>query len=100
MPAVGPDTTSFVVRGLRNGSVVSVAWRDGRLTGDPPTVDLIVVETALVAANRLDSHFAGAVGFDIETDGPLLADPVAAFSLVERVVDRITEVVAESLNGT
>ncbi|MCM3923629.1 hypothetical protein ND748_18405, partial [Frankia sp. AiPs1] len=51
---VGPGTESFEVRGVRNGSIVTVVWDRGVLDGDPPTLDLVEVEADLVAESRRD----------------------------------------------
>ena len=77
MAEVGVGTTSFKVRGYRNGSVVSVTWREGALTGDPPTIDLISFDAEMAMASRSDPQFTRSLALDGGADGSPLADPVA-----------------------
>lgn len=83
---------TFTVRGSRNGSKVHLSWTDGRLGGDPPTVDLVTVEAELVALNPTGRHTWArlAVGGDL-VDDPL-ADPSATWLLIKSVFDSISEV--------
>lgn len=81
---------SFTVRGLRNGSLVHITWRAGEISGDPPTVDLIFVESDLSEVYRADPHFGGAraelhAGLAEEP----LADPDSAYRLIVSVMDRV-----------
>jgi len=96
MSRVGPQTTSFAVRGFRNGSVVSLTWDEGALSGDPPTIDLIEIEIELAFVARGDPNVARSASPLADTDGDALADPQAALRLIRHVLDRVTEVVPRS----
>jgi hypothetical protein len=90
MSAVGPDTVSFEIRGIRNGSIVTIGWDRGTLTGDPPTIDLIEVEADLVAVSRRDPLQRRRTG---TADVPAtLADPESALALMVRTLDRVIRV--------
>lgn len=82
--------TTFTVRGGRNGSQVHVTWADGKLSGDPPTVDLVELEAELVAVNRRDRQSWSHV---VDPDGDLpqdpLLDPTAAWRLIRSVLDTV-----------
>lgn len=82
------STEAFAVRGVRNGSPVVVRWVDGVFSGDPPTVDLIEVELALLAAGADDPLVRRSV--DAPPSG--LSAAGAALELVRRVLDRVIEV--------
>lgn len=105
MSDVGPTTSGFHVRGIRNGSPVVIGWEHGELSGDPPTIDLLEVEAELAFAGRGDALVQRT--FDDRTadgDDPL-ADPCATLALMRRVIDRVTEVVVHDVmpaapNGT
>jgi hypothetical protein len=82
--------TSFTVRGGRNGSQVQLTWTDGKLSGDPPSVDLVQIEAELVALNPHDRLSWAAVmdpGHSLPADP--LADPVATWRLIESVLDNV-----------
>ncbi len=87
------DLDSFWVRGLRNGSVVSLTWHHGSLTGDPPTVDLVEVEAELLVIGATDA-LARRSGLAVEppATGTLLDDGQAAFAVIRRVLDRVLDV--------
>jgi hypothetical protein len=85
--------TTFTVRGGRNGSQVQITWTDGRLSGDPPSVDLVEIEAELVALNPDDQQSWSAVmypGHALPAD--LLADPVMSWRLIESVLDTVQAV--------
>ncbi|KJE23344.1 putative aminoglycoside phosphotransferase [Frankia torreyi] len=90
---VGPATESFEVRGVRNGSIVTVVWDRGVLDGDPPTIDLVEVEADLVAESRRDPlqrrRDGGAGG---GAAAVAVNDPESAFALVVRTLDRVVQV--------
>lgn len=88
---VGPDTTSFSVRGVRNGSAVSVTWVEGTLGGDPPTVDLIELEDELGTVGDLDPFARRSREGDAAVSGSL-SDPVHALAVIRQVIDRVTEI--------
>lgn len=71
-----------------------MTWRNGAVDGDPPTVDLIAMEVELVLAARTDPQFAGSLALEGDVNGLILADPTLALRIIERVVDKVTEVVA------
>lgn len=80
--------TTFTVRGGRNGSQVHVTWSDGHLSGDPPTVDLLEVEAELVRLHVDDRlSWAHVVDPQHTLPGDPLADPVAAWRLIQSVLD-------------
>lgn len=84
--------TSFTVGGLRNGSRVQVTWSDGRLTGDPPTVDLIEVEARLAEESRGDPLSRSLYALPGSMDDDALADPSTALILIERALDIVNQV--------
>jgi hypothetical protein len=94
-------TERFTVSGSRNGSPVTVTWADGALSGDPPTLDLLVVEAELARTGRGDrqswSHFA-------EAAGPLpdepLRDAAATWRLIVSVLDTINSVEGDAPQGS
>ncbi|MGY1813260.1 hypothetical protein [Blastococcus sp. SYSU D00820] len=91
---VTSTTTRFTVRGSRNGSLVQVTWAAGGvLTGDFPTCDLIEVQAAMARTAQGDPAYGREVG---DLYGPLpddpLAEPEAAYRVVQQVLDAIREV--------
>lgn len=90
----GSETTmaerSYTVRGARNGSQVFVTWADGKVSGDPPTVDLILVEAELAALHPEDAKSWNQVGgFDGLHADPL-SDPDSAWQLIASVFDTVS----------
>jgi hypothetical protein len=90
---VSPRT--FTVRGVRNGSLVHATWTDGRLTGDPPTVDLLRTQAELVSVIRTDDVAARAYPDLAGLPAEPLADPVSAYRLIVHVFDTIRETSGE-----
>lgn len=91
------EITSFTVRGLRNGSQVHVHWERGAISGDPPTVDLLLVNAELAgscAADRMVER-AGMVA----ASATPLAEPASAVAFVCAALDRVTEVSPAALRG-
>lgn len=83
--------TSFTVKGSRNGSLVHVTWTDGRVSGDFPTVDLLLTEAELVPILHTDAYAAKVIP-DLDGMGEApLADPVAAYRLILHVLDSVRE---------
>lgn len=83
----------FTVRGSRNGSQVHVTWLDGKLSGDPPTVDFVELEAEMAGLypddpNSMAAQFYGAD--DLGADP--LANPVSAWRLIRSVLDSVTVV--------
>ena len=92
-PSITPTTTQFTVRGSRNGSLVEVTWKGGRLTGDFPTCDLIEVQADMARGAQGDPAYGRAVGALYgELPEEVLTDPVATYRVVEQVLDAIREV--------
>jgi hypothetical protein len=91
--APSPDTTSFTVRGSRNGSLVRVTWTRGVLSGDPPTCDLIEVHADIVSEGLADPALHNRFGalYGALPERPL-TEPVAAYGVMTRVFDTIREV--------
>ncbi|CAJ61739.1 hypothetical protein FRAAL3095 [Frankia alni ACN14a] len=90
---MGPDTESFEVRGVRNGSIVTVVWDRGLLDGDPPTVDLVEVEADLLAESRRDPLQRRRDGDATTTaTAATVGDPESALALVVRTLDRVVQV--------
>ena len=90
---VGPATTSFMVSGVRNGSLVTVRWDRGTVSGDPPTLDLIELEIEFARATRHDPLVQRTPGVVAAADGPdPLRDPEQALGIVCAVIDRVTDV--------
>lgn len=88
--------SSFTVRGMRNGSLVHVTWQDGRLSGDPPTVDLVIVEAELGAVYRADTRLGGArAELHAGLHDQPLTDPDSAYGLIASVIDRVQEVTGD-----
>jgi hypothetical protein len=79
----------FTVTGSRNGSPVRIVWDQGRLAGDPPTIDLVLVLAAARAAVATDPMARRALS---EVGGLSLEDAVQACELVCAVLDRLDEV--------
>ena len=81
----------YTIRGSRNGSRVQVTWTDGVLTGDPPTLDLLIIEAELASLPGRDRHSWATVA---DPQGTLPADPLrdpdAAWTLIASVFDSIT----------
>ncbi|HVU72671.1 MAG TPA: hypothetical protein VHE83_06905 [Mycobacteriales bacterium] len=95
MTKVGRHTESFEVRGVRNGSVLTLRWAHGQLSGDPPTVDLVEVEAEVVEMSSLDPFRQRDGSVPAAPDGPEghpLERADTALALIRRVVDRITRV--------
>lgn len=83
--------TTFTVKGSRNGSLVHVTWTDGELSGDFPTVDLLLTEADLVPILHSDAYAARALPHLGEmTDAPL-RDAAAAYQLIVHVLDSVHE---------
>ncbi|MCU1455173.1 MAG: putative fatty-acid--CoA ligase [Acidimicrobiales bacterium] len=83
----------MVVRGIRNGSPVMIEWRDGVLSGDPPTIDLIEVEAGMAVVGATDPLVARSGGPLVgATRDELLGTATQALAVIRRVVDRVTEV--------
>lgn len=80
---------TFTVIGTRNGSPVKISWVLGRLSGDPPTVDLIEVEAAVQGELHGDPLASRAIAARLDP----LSDPVHACQLVCSVIDRVDEVI-------
>ncbi len=87
--------TTFTVRGTRNGSLVHVTWTDGRLTGDPPTVDLLLTEAELVASIHHDDHAARTYPELRNLPTEPLAEPGAAYQLIAHILDNIRDTTGE-----
>lgn len=84
---------SFSVSGVRNGSLVSIRWVEGKLDGDPPTVDLIEEEVELALTNREDMLVYDHYLDDLirKCQSYPLADPAVTYYIVTRVIDTIRE---------
>lgn len=88
---------SFTVRGSRNGSHVHISWIGGKLDGDPPTVDLVLVEAELAQLHPGDRQswsgvtYAGAA----LADDPL-SNAASAWRLIRNVLDTVTEVAGDA----
>lgn len=81
---------SFTVRGGRNGSQVHITWTDGKLAGDPPTVDLVEVEAELAGLHTHDRlSWAQVVDPESKLPADPLADPAAAWQLITSVLDTV-----------
>lgn len=89
------EITSFTVRGLRNGSLVHVHWDHGTITGDPPTVDLLLVEAEL-AGVAVGDRLLERAGMTPGTVSPLI-DAASAVTFICSAIDRVTEVTPDSL---
>lgn len=80
----------FTVKGGRNGSQVHITWVDGKLSGDPPTVDLVEVEAELA---RLHTHDRLSWAQVVDPESRLPADPLtepsAAWHLIVSVLDTV-----------
>lgn len=87
------STSSFTVRGSRNGSQVAITWTGGKLDGDPPTVDLVTIEAELAKLHPGDRQSWSYLSYanDTLTEDPL-ADPTSAWRLIRSVVDTIRTV--------
>ena len=94
--AIGSETTSFSVSGMRNGSPVVVRWDRGHVSGDPPTTDLISVEVELVAAGWNDPLVLRTAGVSASAGADPLSDPLSALALICRVIDRVSDVSVSS----
>lgn len=83
--------TTFTVKGSRNGSLVHITWTDGQISGDFPTVDLLLTEAELIPILHTDAYAARALP-DLHrmADSPL-ADPAAAYRLITHVMDSVRE---------
>lgn len=84
---------SFTVRGSRNGSRVHITWTDGKLTGDPPTVDLVLVEAELALFHPEDRQsWAGIAYAGAGLSERPLSDASSAYRLINSVLDTVTGV--------
>ncbi|HEX3897984.1 MAG TPA: hypothetical protein VHW74_02345 [Mycobacteriales bacterium] len=97
MSAIDSQTKAFEVRGVRNGSVVTIRWDDGALSGDPPTLDLIQVMSEIVEIGatdpiRLRSGTVPDDGFVRPSSWHPLDQAVSALDLIRLVVDRLTRI--------
>jgi hypothetical protein len=95
MKTVDAETSAFEIRGVRNGSIVTIRWERGVLSGDPPTLDLIEVMAEIVAINATDplrqrSGGSPDVGVARSGSSPALDQAVTALDLIRLVVDRVT----------
>ncbi len=71
-------------------------WTDGRLSGDPPTVDLVHIEAELALLYRGDRQsWSGVVDPDRSLPADPLADPAAAWRLIRSVLDAVHEVAGD-----
>ncbi|MTV25723.1 hypothetical protein FTX61_09915 [Nitriliruptoraceae bacterium ZYF776] len=86
---------SFTVHGARNGSLVTVTWTDGHLSGDFPTIDLAQIQ-GQVAGEAAEDNLAPDLADLHRRLGPdPLAHPETAYLLLEQVIDRITRVTGD-----
>lgn len=95
MTRVVRHTEVFEVRGVRNGSVLTLTWDRGHLSGDPPTVDLVEIEAEVVEMSVADPfrrRDGSAPRAADSPDGHPLEQADTALALIRRVVDRITRV--------
>lgn len=84
---------SFTVRGSRNGSRVHITWTDGKLTGDPPTIDLVLVEAELALFHPEDRQsWAGLAYAGAGLSEQPLSDASSAYRLINNVLDTVTGV--------
>lgn len=91
--------TTFTVKGSRNGSLVHVTWTDGVLSGDFPTVDLVLAEAELAPVVHVDGYAARALpDLGDLTDSPL-RDAATAYRLIVRVLDNVRETIGEVPGG-
>lgn len=84
-------SSSFTVRGTRNGSLVHVTWTDGALTGDPPTVDLLEVQAEIADSVHDDAHAARAFPALAALPPDPLTDPAGAYRLIVHVFDSVRQ---------
>ncbi|HVW45135.1 MAG TPA: hypothetical protein VHC18_27675 [Amycolatopsis sp.] len=82
---------AFTVHGTRNGSLVDATWTDGRLTGDPPTVDLLYTQAELVQVVHADAVAARAFPDLAALPADPLADAASAYRLIAHVFDTIRD---------
>ena len=83
--------TTFTVKGSRNGSLVHITWTDGEISGDFPTVDLLLTEAELVPILHADAYAARAMpDLDGLAEAPL-RDPTTAYRLIAHVMDSVRE---------
>ncbi|WP_214369821.1 hypothetical protein [Pseudonocardia sp. H11422] len=87
---------SFTVRGTRNGSLVHVTWIDGELTGDPPTVDLLLTEAEIVEVLRDDDHACRAYPELRDLPAEPLTDPLSARRLITHVLDTVRDTTGDA----
>jgi hypothetical protein len=85
------SSRTFTVRGVRNGSLVHATWTDGRLTGDPPTVDLLCTQAELVGVIHADDVAARAFPDLAALPSEPLADPASAYRLIVHVFDAVRD---------
>lgn len=96
---VTASTESFELRGVRNGSVVTVGWVHGRLVGDPPTVDLVEIEADLMSIASTDRFIQRADPQAMSGYSDPLARADSALALIRNVVDRITRLTVDTPKG-
>jgi hypothetical protein len=65
---------------------VHVTWTDGKLSGDPPTVDLVQVEAELARLHPGDRQSWSHV---VDPQQSLPADPLATWRLIQSVLDTV-----------
>ncbi len=83
--------TTFTVKGSRNGSLVHITWTDGEISGDFPTVDMLLTEAELVPILHADPYAARALpDLDGMADAPL-RDAASAYRLIVHVMDSVRE---------
>lgn len=84
---------TFTADGARNGSPVWVRWTEGELAGDPPTIDLMLVEAEAGIENMhdpmLEPSWAERCG---RVAGDPLADPAFVRALIDRVFNNVREI--------
>jgi hypothetical protein len=90
---MSPTADRFTVSGTRNGSLVQISWSGGELSGDPPTIDLVLVEAMIARDQTTDPLVAELFhdapdGFDLADP---LGDPRSAYYLISRVFDTIRD---------
>ncbi|GAA3239333.1 hypothetical protein GCM10017691_40360 [Pseudonocardia petroleophila] len=83
--------STFTVKGSRNGSLVHVTWTDGRISGDFPTVDLLLTEAELVPILHTDAYAARALPHLDGMAAAPLQDAAAAYRLIVHVMDSVRE---------
>jgi hypothetical protein len=92
-------STSFTVRGSRNGSRVFVTWTDGQMSGDTPTIDLLEVEAEMIRVNPGDRKSWGRLMNLNGLPADPLSNPNSAYVLMVSVFDSIHEVEGDTPDG-